>query len=60
MKIFSVSKCIISIPWFFNYGNAIENIRTGVNVEGKVRIVKIILKELGVDYDNCIVLADCS
>ena len=20
MKIFSVSKCIISIPWFFNYG----------------------------------------
>ena len=42
------------------YNNAIENIRTGVNVEGKVRIVKIILKELGVDYDNCIVLADCS
>ena len=41
------------------YDNGIEKIRQNVNVKGEVRVVRIVLKELSVDYESCVVVADC-
>jgi hypothetical protein len=41
------------------YDNGIEKIRQNVNMNGEVRVVRIVLKELSVDYGSCVVVANC-
>ena len=42
------------------YDDGVGRIRRKVGVKGKVRVVSLCLKELGVRYEEVVVLANCS
>ena len=42
------------------YDDGVGRIRRKVGVKGKVRVVSLCLKELGVGYEEVVVLANCS